>query len=98
MRAHLASADAAAGADDGAEGAEGAEGTDYADAETRVSSSPAKRLATAAEREAELARKLAAARAEVTAERERHALETQRRRERCSRGVCPRRCAGSTRR
>ena len=66
-----------AGADDGAEGAEGAEGTDYADAETRVSSSPAKRLATAAEREAELARKLAAARAEVTAERERHALETQ---------------------
>ena len=67
-----------AGADDGAEGAEGAEGTDYADAETRVSSSPAKRLATAAEREAELARKLAAARAEVTAERERHALETQR--------------------
>ena len=30
------------------------------------------------EREAELARKLAAARAEVTAERERHALETQR--------------------
>ena len=63
-----------AGADDGAEGAEG---PDYADAETRVSSSPAKRLATAAEREAELARKLAAARAEVTAERERHALETQ---------------------
>ena len=41
-------------------------------------SSPAKRLSTAAEREAELARKLAAARAEVTAERERHALETQR--------------------
>ena len=42
------------------------------------SASPMKRLATAADREADLARKLAAARAEVTAERERHALETQR--------------------
>ena len=45
---------------------------------TTPSASPMKRLATAADREADLARKLAAARAEVTAERERHALETQR--------------------
>ena len=71
---------------DGPGGVGGSTADDDADAATTagtasltaVSSSPAKRLATAAEREAELARKLAAARAEVTAERERHALETQR--------------------